>query len=234
MTNTEMGVVYVAVGEQYCEEARRSIESVKQICPRLSICVFSDQSQWDSIDFYYSIKPTHNKCLHKIKPLRQSPYQKTLFLDTDTVVYSDIWEAFDLLDHFDMMFCHAPFRHTGYPINIPDCFVEINTGVIFYQHKSNVMDLLTLWEINYINTINNPNISCGYNDQTAFRECLFNLNTQLKYYILPSEFNLRVQFPYMVGGKCEPKILHGRGSRMDQALLNIAQKQYKDIMISND
>jgi len=46
----------------------------------------------------------------KILPLLDSPFNRTVFLDTDTQVCSEFFELFDLLDRFDLAVAHAPWR----------------------------------------------------------------------------------------------------------------------------
>jgi hypothetical protein len=46
------------------------------------------------------------------------------------------------------------------------------------------------------------------NDQPSFRETIF--GSDIRFTILPCEYNLRTNMPYFAGGRARVKILHGR------------------------
>ena len=123
------GVLYIATGASYLEEARRSAQSVKKHSPTLSIGVVTDQSIQPDADFDMVLDVSANTVLEehqeryltqdtvpysrKILPLFQSPFQKTIFLDSDTFVAAPLDELFTLLDHFDLLVTPAIFYHFG-------------------------------------------------------------------------------------------------------------------------
>ncbi|EHK02479.1 hypothetical protein HRED_04318, partial [Candidatus Haloredivivus sp. G17] len=51
-----------------------------------------------------------NEGSDKIQYMDKSPFNKTLLLDTDTLIVDDITELFDLLEQFDIAFAHNPKR----------------------------------------------------------------------------------------------------------------------------
>lgn len=217
---TDIGIVYVSVGEECNAEVKNSIISAKILMPNIHITVFTDDvdllKKSTNADSVLKTEKQNNPFLNKIPPLYKSPYKKTLFVDTDTIFVDSILDTFELLDQFDMLFCHAPMRKFGYDINVPDCFTEINTGVIFYNNTNLVNKFLIEWEISYREAIEKYVNKIGYTDQTPFRECLFK-NKTLRYYILPSEYNLRTVYPFFIGGNTSIKILHGTGHSMKLA-----------------
>jgi hypothetical protein len=212
------GIVLVAVGNECYKEAQICVKSIREIYKNLPITLFTDNSnEINGVDRTILVKPSNDMFLNKVEKLIESPYDKTLFLDSDTFLCSDIDDGFDLLDKFDMLFCHAPFRQTGYDIDIPEAFSEINTGVIFYKKNDKVQNFLKNWVSTYRLDLDNKSVLGYFNDQTSFLKCLYDDN-HLKYYILPSEFNLRIVFPFLVGGSGKIRILHGKGSQLAKAI----------------
>ena len=99
------GVLYIAYGDLFVKEALFSAESVKAQCPDLEITMFSDRIV-DSpyIDDSKVISVSHLRS--KIDYMDQSPYDLTIFLDTDTVINHDITDMFDILETFDLVAAH--------------------------------------------------------------------------------------------------------------------------------
>jgi hypothetical protein len=75
-------------------------------------------------------------------------------LDTDTYCLHAFPEVFDLLDRFDLAAAHEAGgiatrwvdarRSSGRP-TMPECFPELNTGVIAFRRGANVLKLLERW-----------------------------------------------------------------------------------------
>jgi hypothetical protein len=152
------GVVYVATRkEHYIAEAFLSAHSVKDLAPDLPITLFTDRvgSPFAKGDCFDEIIPieTNNKYrllwaegqLDRIKCLNQSPYARTLHLDTDTRVLTPaIKELFSKLDTIDIAMAECQpdasicATHYGRPM--------FNVGVILYRRSNNVGQLLKAWE----------------------------------------------------------------------------------------
>ena len=74
--------------------------------------------------------------LARIPRLASSPYERTLFLDSDTYVCGGpLTGAFDLLDEFDIALAHAPLRAIPEVAGVPDAFPEYNAGVILFADR---------------------------------------------------------------------------------------------------
>jgi hypothetical protein len=153
--------------------------------------------------------------LEKVRLFRFSPFQKTLFLDTDTVVLEPIQELTRLLDRFDLACAHAPWRQSREIPECPESFPELNTGVILYRRSPKINRFFRTWERHFeqLDDLSTKN----YPDQPAFRKSLFLSN--LHFTVLPPEYNLRTPFPYYVCSKV--KILHGRGDAFMKARASI-------------
>lgn len=112
----EQGVVYVATQqEKYLVEAKASALSLKDFCPDIPICVFTDllESTLAQEDCFDSVLPVaaDTSCgtewgrglRTRMLSLPQSPYEKTFHLDTDTRFMSGaIAELFAILDEYEI------------------------------------------------------------------------------------------------------------------------------------
>ena len=76
----------------------------------------------------------------KTNYMYQSPYDKTLFLDTDTYINHNLDDMFVILDKYDMALAHDFSRKRNYVAAaipeynaLPYAFSEFNTGVFLYK-----------------------------------------------------------------------------------------------------
>ncbi len=67
---------------------------------------------------------------------------------------------------------------------------------------------------------------------TAFRRALY--FSKLRFTILPDEWNLRVIFPYLIGGNARIKIIHGRHEHRRHALRLARTMTYHPRVVSRD
>ena len=139
-----IGVLYVATGLKYIKAAIRSAKSVRVFSPDLPIHIFAN---WQ--DYEFKFDPSTIKLLtvgkidqphrrSKIDYLTQTPFERTLYLDTDTALNVEITPIFAVLDRFDVALCHAhrrnePIRNKTWRIKIPDVFPQYNSGVFVYK-----------------------------------------------------------------------------------------------------
>ena len=109
------GVVYVATGSKFVDEALISVRSVKKQMPDLSVSLFTDLHEFVSmppagVDSVFLLTEVTQSCLDKMYPLVETPYEKTLFLDTDTYMCDRVDELFEVLEKYDIAAAHPPFR----------------------------------------------------------------------------------------------------------------------------
>lgn len=213
------GVVYVATGERFVAEAADSVGTVRKIMPDLPIAMFTDVEVADGIfDFVFPVYEPQRAFIDKIEPLTRSPFERTLFLDTDTFVIQPCYDLFDILDEFDLAASHEPGR-LQYPINmVPDAFVEFNTGVIAYRRNEKVDRFLRTWRRFYARDWER-NLKEGKRpyDQISFTQVLY--RSALRFFVLSPEYNFRTVFPQSPAGKV--RVVHGRDfSKRDFAALN--------------
>jgi hypothetical protein len=151
--------------------------------------------------------------------MAQTPFNETVFLDTDTYVMDDIGEMFDLLRRFDLAAAHtAGYTKCG-DSGQSEAFYELNTGVIAYRSTSVVKAFLNDWRRvceTWLRTP--PEFHTPGLDQAAFRRTLW--QSALSFYVLGPEYNYRTDFPGRLVGKA--KIVHGRSKNYDKvaALIN--------------
>ncbi|MGB3511150.1 MAG: hypothetical protein WBA93_18330 [Microcoleaceae cyanobacterium] len=144
MTNSNSGVFYVAAGKDYIDEACDSAKSLKKINPCIKISLACNQDPEDKDLFEQIIRVDeqvtcrNEGLLFKVKHLYfLSPYEKTIFADTDTFFASDCENGFHILEYFDIALVPAPVD-TYYPIlesGKKNPCKPLNTEVIISKKK---------------------------------------------------------------------------------------------------
>lgn len=157
MTAHSRGIVYVATKEdRYLAEAFLSATSIKDFAPDLPITlytnlpdsVFARDSCFDSVVPIDTVKRYLSQWaegqLDRILCLPQSPYERTLHLDTDTRVMSaEVLSLFAVLDDDDIALIECANDnslsrfHYGAPM--------FNVGVILYRRCERVQALFKAW-----------------------------------------------------------------------------------------
>lgn len=143
--NAEQGIVYVAFGDKYHHECRRSLTSVRKTSPAVRVAVITDR-EWEGAPQpdLFVIRPRVEG--FRCKPLyihEASPFERTLFLDTDTVIARDIEPVFGLLRHYDI-----GVRFGGPQLNEPDgleLHTQCSSGVIVFRKSAAVEALFADW-----------------------------------------------------------------------------------------
>jgi hypothetical protein len=211
------GIIYIVTGKKFVDEALQSAASVKQCMPDIPITLFADVPLSSSIfDQVVPIaNPTHGP-EDKILNIGRSPYHETLYLDSDTYMALDCREVFPLLGKFDLAAVHAPYRAQYQVDEVPECFPELNAGVILFRKSEQTESLFESWLQIYrddrLRSVKwlfpggaqlyrraNPN-------QPSFRRAIY--ESDLRIAPLPPEYNCRIGFPGFIHTKV--KIIHGR------------------------
>lgn len=205
------GVFYIASGKRYIYEAVQSIKRVREVMPNIPIALCSDIELNKDIDVDYYIKlesPRYNFA-DKVCNYAKSPFDNTLFLDTDTYLVDSVESIFDLLKRFDIAAPHAPIEEDDY-VDITDAFPEMNSGVIAYKKNSATDLFFDIYERHYLHSLKSE--MKKYNlvppDQPSFRYALFYSNVTLSF--LPHEYNCMVDYPCFLSNRVH--ILHGHYS----------------------
>lgn len=229
------GVVYIATGKDFVEEALVSARSVHKQMPELPIALFTDLEEVKSeppepISQVFLLENVTKSCLDKMYPLLETPFEKTLFLDTDTYICDRLDELFDVLDNYDIALAHPPFRVQYHIAGIPDCFPEPNTGVILFRRSPEALEVIRQWPVEYERQ--RTSACKPHHDQHSLRAALY--GAKAKFLVLPHEYNFRNIGPNFAGKKCKVKIIHGRHSSFErlEARLN-ASDDYRVFLNSS-
>tara|TARA_Y100000310_G_scaffold218885_1_gene220206 strand:+ start:260 stop:970 length:711 start_codon:yes stop_codon:yes gene_type:complete len=160
----EKGLIYVLIGDKYVftgfphwEMCKKSVGSVKLHCPDLHVTLITESEVRDDdpgFDNVIVLEVDDKKYIHpwtyKTLGFLKSPYENTIFIDTDTRVHSDrILEIYPLLNRFDIVAVlegdwlgHRymsgseldPLSKDGkYYDNIPVSFPSWNSGFVGYR-----------------------------------------------------------------------------------------------------
>lgn len=152
--------------------------------------------------------------LDKARMFELSPFDETLFLDTDTVVLGDISFGFEQagLHGIACCICECPWARRYIGLQHRGDIVEYNTGVIFFSRESK--PVFDAWNARR-ETINsahhfdsNRGRECmALNDQASFAAAVADLN--FNPYVLPMNWNFRKYWHRSVFGPI--RIWHDMG-----------------------
>lgn len=120
MQNYKDGVMFIATSANsltYVKSAIESARSVLNMCPNLGRHIYTDKNGLEQIasltDSPFSstgeiVNPQYRS---KVDYILYTPYERTLYLDSDTRIVTDISEMFDLLNRFDLALAHGHNRN---------------------------------------------------------------------------------------------------------------------------
>jgi len=213
----EKGVVYIAKGEKYIKESICSARSLKSHSD-IDITLFCDkdlESEWvdrtESINNNgYGFDGAISDDLAPYLCPNKLPYEKTLFLDSDTFICEDISGIFSILDNFDIGLSHNPGsrierkEHKSITNSIPNAFPRYNGGVILFKNNIRVEEFFNSWK-----TLYEDNYQITSSNQPTLRKAMYESSVRIS--TLPSEYNLRIKYNGSVGFMSDSvKIIHGR------------------------
>lgn len=219
------GITYVAFGAGYREQAERSASRVAELGD-WPICVITDEDEFEDRDLFDHVVVGEPETDWRqarfgadIKPtfLPESPFDRTLYLDTDTyVVEADaIRELFAVLDGYELAAAHDVAQKIEHQYgsrassleSTPESFPWLNTGVVAYRQTEAVRDLFETWKATYRKQHQHVP---GINDQSSFAEALY--YSDVSHTVLPPEYNHRVSFQQTHIGQV--KIIHGHAPNL--------------------
>lgn len=215
MNNQNIGMVYVATRRPYyLAEACLSAHSARAFIPDLPITLYTDLPgvPFARSPCFSTVVPLETRRryrslwaegqLDRIRALRNSPYDYTLHLDTDTRVLSpEFPELFRKLDEIDigMAVCQPDVSRCAQVTGLP----MFNVGFILFRKSPPVLALLEAWE-----NLTRENFELGnqdvppatdvtrhIEDPEARREILFMDQTSFVQLLSPrvNRFNVRLE-----------------------------------------
>lgn len=204
------GFAYVATGELFFREAAEAARHLRAANPGARICLMADQVYgvpfWD--DLVLVEKPNFDFRDKLLMAL--CPYERFVYLDTDTYVAGDLSEMLQLLERYDVI-GHQLFEGHDYRLpEVPDAFPEFNGGVFGFRRSPAVEKFFTRWLEIY--TGYRERLKAGSwnyadaSDQKGFRMALY--ESGLRHSVLAPEYDFIVQ--HLQFACAEVKIFHGR------------------------
>ncbi len=200
------GYVYAATGEIHVALALNSARSLRRVAPDAQIDFFTDADIGsDVFDSVHRLQAAHHR--PKFEALRNSRFDRTIYLDADTILLADISDVFAVLDRFDIAAAHVVKRNnfTGrqWRRPFPAALCELNGGVLAIRRSEAVSDFLMRAEQAVLAT--------GGDDQPIIRELLVESNLRL--WVLPPEYNYKnvQQAATLTDADAAPRVLHMSG-----------------------
>lgn len=243
------GVLYVASGEKYLKEARFSAQSLKKFNPETPVALFTDSAiEKDKVfDFVFSNLENAHPVKWKTFAMKNSPFEKSLYLDVDTKIVGPVFELFHFLDHYDFGLTHRV--RCNWPPDATPTFIDyvdtkcIQTGVMMFKKSSIADRIIEAWD-SEVRKIPDESMSLGsefYCDQAAFNRVWGGLCKDLEVanrtIFLPNTiYNAR---PWMWaeqkkdGINNHVKILHAHGLNKSQIAV-IAEKIHHRIQLLSE
>ena len=215
---SKRGILYIASGEKYIQESHHAARRAQKVTD-LPISIVADREIEEELydDVIIDDNPDYGVS-DKARNLLKSPYDKTIYMDSDTFVIDNISDLYDCLNHGPLAVALDPHEgslYSGeYEIDqeIPKSFPEYQTGVIVYRQTPPVNEFINDW----ISRHRSPNSP----DQLSFRNTLYTHNINIS--IFPSRYN-----KLMVDVANGPiKILHDN----NRVLTNTSQEELHNIL----
>lgn len=203
------GVIYVATGAKFVAEAEASLATLRQTNPELSAALLTDlppqrQGSWDEVIIAADLQGQGARAkLH----MDRAPWDRCLFLDTDTMVCGNLAAGFALLDRFDFAGEHSHSGHHYQVPGLPTSFPEINSGVLFWRKNGATHALFELWRKIY--DADDKKYGGRKWDQKSLRQAVW--ESDVRFTNLPSSYNLMPYFPAALEGHVV--VAHGRSMK---------------------
>ena len=207
----ENGFLYIAIGKRYLLEAQISARSLRRFTKH-PICIITDEANFTSPLFDIIIHENMPAdFVSKIIGIKKTPFQKTIYLDSDTFICAPIDQLFKILDLFDMAMTIDRYNHSygflqhynaSFQLKFENVLPEYHTGLIVYGDSQPVKGLINDW----LELHQQMNVKA---DMPSFREAFIKNATTVRIAPLPFEYNyfgtLSFGFAYN-----EIKIFHER------------------------
>ena len=179
------GVLFITTGAHFTKAAAEAARSVRASNPGLKLGIFTNVEADPIFDFTGPITSGAARCKHEY--LAKSPFEETLYLDSDTRVTANLDDFFRVLGRFDMAgasvrYRSSPRRLKKWRLELPLAFPQINCGVLLYRLNEKTLEFFENW-VAAIET-------GGFQrDQVPFREVLW--LSDIRFHTVGPEYNTR-------------------------------------------
>lgn len=209
------GIVYVAHGSVFLEEAIVSASQCKRILPDIPTCIITDQETEDPVFDHivhleyneFSYDSINIKFGYKPYALSQTdlPFEKCLFLDTDTCLLDPtVRNVFNNLHKFDI--CMVQDHEDDQPAYKYPSAIIYNSGFILFNNNEKIQDLFNSWWDRMKDRIN-ANDGGRVGDQQFLTDTIYS-RPSLNLLPLLKNYNFRFSGKQYISGIV--KVLHGR------------------------
>ena len=183
------GVIYVASGAAYVDLAVASARSLRAVDAAVAVDLYTDLPEAVPEGLFDRVHPLVDPDpREKLKIFPTTRFERTLFLDSDTIVLAPVSGLFDLLERFDLAAAHDVRRtwdliRQGDRHETPEAFPQLNSGVFLYRKSPAMRAFLDEWARRFFadETITR--------DQVILKDLLW--ESDVRFYVLPPEYNLR-------------------------------------------
>jgi hypothetical protein len=224
MTKAGQGLLYVATGPAYLEEAAASARASRPFLDGRQVVVVCDHPQHAHqlgvFDRVLAHRDPRGSYRDKIPPLLRLPFARTLFLDSDARLTAPADGLFAALGQAHLAAAHAPVRRPDgwWDARVPDLFPELNSGVLLLRRSWRQRLLVQRW----LRLYDQLAARCGQSwDQASLRSVVWCLQQRwgLRLALLPPEANLRTPKPWLAGEGLAVHVVHGRVPEAEWASL---------------
>ncbi len=143
------GVIYTASGDRYVKEAIYSAKTLKKYNKSIGTTLFTSDINVSSPYFDNVIHqpPIKHPQKYKIENMLNSPYEYTLYLDSDTQITDKIEELFDFLLNYDLGVTNRVKCNWGHPVEFIDYIDETcyNGGFLLFKKNEKVNTFIQAW-----------------------------------------------------------------------------------------
>lgn len=257
MAINDCGIVLAAHGQKYIEEGKPLVKSIRQHMPWIEITLLTDYdtfvpSDWvdnvrridtsiydnNSVEVQAAISssaeaaPKLKGWLFKVWAMSYTPYQRSLFLDMDTILGHPVNDIFHLLGKYDIAVGYAPTKVKASVGSTPiddlkkhAAIPRISTGVVGFSHRAVDNHFLLSWEQRLLNGIKRGHHLArpNYGDQSEFRPLIWENPSTV--FLMPNEYHLRAGNTSTLDGPV--RILHGRPRGGRERLINFLNSTHE-------
>jgi hypothetical protein len=228
LVSAPAGILYSGTGEYHVGEAIRSARSSLRHNPLPHLLFSSLDVQGVEGLSSARFEPSGNPYVDKIANMRRSPFERTIYLDSDTFVVDEIAHLLRLLDRYDMAVAYAS-AYRGLPDpEVPDAFYEFNTGVLAWRSSDRMGAFMCSWQETYLAWLRHePFLGAqkasqgGRADQPAFRRCAWQHDVRV--FVLAPEYNFRTGYPTAVADRV--RVIHGEHKDFESLAARINDRQ---------